>query len=67
MFPIKDDNPHFLTPLVTYALVAANVASWIFVQGLGSEAALLRSVCQLGLIPGVLVGTLPAGTIHSMR
>ena len=66
MFPIKDDNPHFLTPLVTYALVAANVASWIFVQGLGSEPALLRSVCQLGLIPGLLLGTLPAGTEVSL-
>lgn len=62
MFPIKDDNPHFLTPFVTVGLVVANVASWVFVQGLGTEPALVRSVCQLGLIPGAVLGTLPAGT-----
>ena len=28
MFPIRDDNPHFLTPIVTYGLIAANVLAW---------------------------------------
>jgi membrane associated rhomboid family serine protease len=61
MFPIRDDNPHFLTPYVTYAIVIVNAAAWVFVQGLGTEPALARSVCTLGLVPGELLGTLPAG------
>ena len=66
MFPIKDDNPHFLTPFVTYALVAGNVASWILVQGFGAEPALVRSVCEFGLIPGAVLGSLPSGTEVSL-
>lgn len=42
-------------------LVALNVAAWVFVQGLGTEPALARSVCTLGLIPGELLGTVPPG------
>jgi membrane associated rhomboid family serine protease len=62
VFPIRDDNPHFLTPVATYALIGLNVAAWVFLQGLGSEPLLSRSVCTLGLIPGELLQTLPAGT-----
>jgi membrane associated rhomboid family serine protease len=62
MFPIRDDNPHFLTPYTTYALIALNVAAWVLLQGLGGEPALSASVCQLGLIPGELLQTVPAGT-----
>jgi membrane associated rhomboid family serine protease len=62
VFPIKDDNPHFLTPIVSAALVAANAASWFLVQGLGQHAALVSSVCRLGLIPGELLGRLPPDT-----
>jgi membrane associated rhomboid family serine protease len=32
------------------------------VQGLGSEVALVRSVCELGTIPGALLGSVPPGT-----
>jgi membrane associated rhomboid family serine protease len=63
VFPIKDDNPHFLTPVVTWALIAANTLSWALVQGLGSEPWLSRSVCELGLIPGELLQRVPAGTV----
>lgn len=62
MFPIRDDNPTFLTPYATYALIAANVAVWVFVQGLGADPALARSLCQLALIPGELMQTVAAGT-----
>ena len=62
MFPIRDDNPHFLTPYVTYAIIAANVLTWVLIQGFGSEMALARSVCTLGLIPGDLLNTVPIGT-----
>ena len=61
MFPIKDDNPHFLTPVVTYGLIVANVAAWVLIQGLGNHPQLVSSVCELGLIPGELLGTVPAG------
>ncbi len=59
MFPIKDDNPHFLTPIVTYGLIGANALAWALLQGLGSDPLLTRSVCELGLIPGELLGRLP--------
>jgi len=62
VFPIRDDNPHFLTPIATYAITATNAAAWIFLQGLGSEPALSQSLCTLGLIPGELLQTLAPGT-----
>lgn len=63
MFPIRDDNPHILQPFVTYALIGLNVAAWVFLQGLGAEPALSQSVCQLGLIPGDLLGGVDATQI----
>jgi len=61
MFPLRDDNPHFLTPVVTYALIAANVLAWVLLQGLGAEPFLSSSVCRLGLIPAELLQTAPVG------
>jgi membrane associated rhomboid family serine protease len=61
MIPIRDDNPHFLTPYVTYVLVAANVLVWLGVQGGGAGLPLAQSVCTLGLVPGELLGRLPPG------
>jgi membrane associated rhomboid family serine protease len=40
MFPLRDDNPHFLTPYVTYAIIALNILAWVLLQGMGSEPAL---------------------------
>ena len=62
MFPIRDDNPTLGRSVVTVSIVAVNVLAWIFVQGLGSDAALAKSVCQLGAIPGELLGRVAAGT-----
>ncbi|MAF83917.1 MAG: rhomboid family intramembrane serine protease [Gammaproteobacteria bacterium] len=62
MFPIRDDNPHFLTPYVTYAIIGLNLLAWALLQGLGGEPKLAMSVCTLGLIPGDLLNTVPAGT-----
>ncbi len=62
MFPIRDDNPQLRIPIATYTIMAVNVAVWVFVQGLGTNPALVESICQLGLIPGELLGTVPAGT-----
>ena len=66
MFPIRDDNPHFLTPYATYCIIALNVAAWVLIQGMGSQPALASSVCTLGLIPGDLLGTLPVGSGYAI-
>jgi len=62
MFPIRDDNPSVLTPVVTAAIVALNVAAWALVQGFGTNPALTNSVCALGLIPGELLQNVRPGT-----
>jgi membrane associated rhomboid family serine protease len=56
MFPYRDENPGVLTPVVTVAIIAANLAVWLVVQGMGQEEQLARSVCELGLVPGDLLG-----------
>ena len=61
MFPYKDDNPTELTPVVTVAIIAANVLAWLFVQGMGSPEPLVRSVCEFGLVPGELLRTAKPG------
>lgn len=62
MFPIRDENPTIRTSISTFILIAANVAVWILVQGLGTEPSLAKSVCRFGAIPGELLGTARAGT-----
>jgi len=62
MFPYKDDNPTLATPVVTLFLIGVNVAVWILVQGMGTDPALTRSVCELGLIPGEFLGRVLPGT-----
>jgi membrane associated rhomboid family serine protease len=62
MFPYRDDNPTLRTPVVTLALIAANLVVWAVVQGFGAEAGLVRSICNLGLIPGELLGRVAPGT-----
>jgi membrane associated rhomboid family serine protease len=61
MFPYRDDNPTLATPAVTLLLIGVNVLFWVFVQGMGAEPSLSRSVCELGLIPGEFLGLLPEG------
>lgn len=62
MFPIRDDNPTFLAPIATAGIIALNGAAWVLAQGLGTEPRLSASICQLGLIPGELLGIIPAGS-----
>ncbi len=62
VLPYKDENPTELTPLVTVGIIAINVLAWLFVQGAGAPEPLARSVCQLGLIPGEVLHTVPPGT-----
>src|SRR5205809_2692268 len=63
MFPYKDENPTYLTPVVTLGIIAANVLAWVLLQGMGSEQALAKSVCELGLTPGELLRTAHPGTV----
>src|SRR5512141_2996859 len=62
MFPYKDDNPTLTTPVATFLLIALNVLVWVLLQGMGTEPRLTASVCELGLIPGELLGRLAPGT-----
>jgi membrane associated rhomboid family serine protease len=62
MFPLSDENPHFLAPLTTCALIVLNVLAGIFVQRFGSESGLGAFICDWGLVPGELLRTLAPGT-----
>jgi hypothetical protein len=62
MIPLSDDNPTLRTPIVTYLLLGVIGATWVFVQGAGlNSLALVRSVWELGLIPGELTRLAPVG------
>ncbi len=62
MFPYRSELQPLRRPQVTIALIAANVLVWVIVQGAGAAQPLMQSVCDLGLIPGELTGTVPPGT-----
>ena len=66
MFPYHDENQTQRTSVVTPLLIAANVLTWLFVQGGGAELPLARSVCELGLIPGELTASLAPGSSFPM-
>jgi rhomboid family protein len=62
MIPLSDDNPTIRTPVMTYLIIAATVATWFFVQGAGfNPIQLAASVCNLGLVPGEITGRAPLG------
>ena len=59
MFPIGDDNPTVRRPVMTWVILAAILAVWILVEGAGMTDGgypLVKSVCNLGLVPGELTG-----------
>ncbi len=62
MFPLRDDNPTLGTSAATLLLIALNGAAWLLIQGMGTDPALPRSVCELGAIPGELLGHVAPGT-----
>jgi membrane associated rhomboid family serine protease len=67
MFPLYDDNPTEIFPLVTVLIMGTCVAVWLYVQGAGFSAeALTGSVCTWGAIPSEITQRLggaghPAG------
>ena len=58
MFPLRDENPTELTPIITVLVLMANVAAWLLLKGAGSEQALVQSVCAFGVIPAEVTGRL---------
>ncbi|MGE0822573.1 MAG: rhomboid family intramembrane serine protease [Candidatus Binatia bacterium] len=66
MFPYHDENETQKTPYVTIGLLTLNGLAWLLLQGAGTPLLLAQSVCNLGLIPGELTGTLRPGTGFSM-
>jgi membrane associated rhomboid family serine protease len=55
MFPLKDDNPTTITPVVTWALIAVNVAVFLYQTALDPRESQLF-VYQYGAIPAVVTG-----------
>jgi membrane associated rhomboid family serine protease len=55
MFPLKDDNPTTITPVVTWILIAINVVVFLYQVSLGPRASQLF-VYQFGAIPAVVTG-----------
>jgi membrane associated rhomboid family serine protease len=66
MFPYRDENETLRPAIITAAIIGINIIVWLLVQGAGSDLALARSVCDLGLIPGELTGLLAPGTKFSV-
>ena len=66
MIPYRDENVTQRTPYITAIIIALNVLSWIFLQGAGATLPLATSICNQGLIPGELLGTLPVGSEFEM-
>ncbi len=54
MFPLKDDNPTTITPVVTWMLIAVNVAVFLYQLSLGQKA--FQFIYQFGAIPAVVTG-----------
>lgn len=62
MFPLRDENPTELTPVVTFVFIVLNVFAWLFVERAGGDG-FVASICTYGSIPANLMGSLPAGTV----
>jgi membrane associated rhomboid family serine protease len=55
MIPLSDEHTTIRTPVMTYAIIAANLMAWFLVQGAGfNELQLAASVCNFGMVPGEL-------------
>ena len=63
MFPLRDENPTELTPVVTFIIIALNVLVWVVVQQAGAGDGYLASLCSLAAIPADITGSLVAGDV----
>jgi membrane associated rhomboid family serine protease len=55
MFPLKDDNPISITPVVTWIFIAVNAAAFLYQLSLNASQERLL-VYQFGAIPAVISG-----------
>lgn len=65
MIPLGDEYPTVSTPVMTYAILAGMLATWVFVQGAGlpgNDVRLATTVCNLGMVPGELTHMARLGT-----
>ena len=62
MIPYRDENETQRPAIATATIIGLNVLTWLVVQGAGADLPLAKSVCELGLIPGELTGSLPVGS-----
>ena len=62
MFPYKDENPTEHPAIITIAIILANALAFILIQGAGAQGPLVRSVCDLGLIPGEVLRSVKPGS-----
>lgn len=63
MIPLSDEHRTIRTPVMTYAIIAANIFAWFYFQGAGfNEPVLAASVCNYGLVPGKLTHLATLGT-----
>ncbi len=56
MIPLRDENPTEIVPFVTILFIGLNVASWILLQGAGSQQSLEASVYVFGTVPCEVTG-----------
>ena len=62
MFPLSDESPLTRSPVMTYLILAAMFAVWVFVQGAGLDPLrLATTVCDLGMVPGEITHRAPLG------
>ena len=61
MIPLSDENPTVRPAVMTWLLLAGLGVAWFVVQGAGLDARLVRSVCNLGMVPGELTRLAPVG------
>ncbi|MGA1361061.1 MAG: rhomboid family intramembrane serine protease [Gemmatimonadaceae bacterium] len=61
MIPLSDDNPTLHPPVMTVLILLAIGVAWVVVQGAGFTDQLVRSICNLGMVPGELTGRAEVG------
>jgi membrane associated rhomboid family serine protease len=61
VIPYHDENATVRTPVITFLLLAANVAAWFGLQGAGATQPLVESICAFGLMPGELTMSVGPG------
>jgi membrane associated rhomboid family serine protease len=63
MIPLSDENPTLHKPVMTWALLAAMFAVFVFLQGAGfDQIRLATTICNWGMVPGELTHRARLGT-----